>query len=115
MKTKEQLERAIAPLKEQLDRLRDAERRAESKKLVGRYFKYRNCYSCPEKESDYWWLYVKVTGADASFQFQTDRYGRVEIEPDHYFNYSGQYVEITAKEFNAAWGALLKRVAGLKP
>jgi len=26
-------------------------------KYIGTYWKFKNYYSCPEKESDYWWLY----------------------------------------------------------
>ena len=33
----------------------------ELKKYVGRFFKYpKNCYSCPEKKSDYWDDYYRI-------------------------------------------------------
>lgn len=117
MRTKEQLEAAIAPLQSELNRLRDAETLNESKALVGRCFKYRNCYSCPQTDADYWWLYLKVVKVGGywpiAFQFQTDKDGRIEIETrSHHTRLSG-YVEISAKEFNAAWRKVQKRVKAL--
>jgi hypothetical protein len=33
----------------------------ELKKYIGRFFKYpKNCYSCPEKKSDYWDDYYRI-------------------------------------------------------
>lgn len=29
---------------------------------IGFCFKYRNCYSCPQTEADYWWMYSKIVG-----------------------------------------------------
>lgn len=49
--------------------------------LVGKTFKYpKNCYSCPEKPSDYWPVYAQVVKAGKgtlleTIQFETDSRG----------------------------------------
>lgn len=101
----------------------EAKQRAdENVKLIGKCFKYRNSYSCPNGDANKWWLYVKVTkvtsrGEMNAFQFQTDIYGKLEIEADHRvpLSFSGGYMPITAGEFNKAWRAVQKRVAGFHP
>ncbi|MDB4892195.1 MAG: hypothetical protein JWL61_4050 [Gemmatimonadetes bacterium] len=84
-------------------------RRVELSAYAGRFFKYRNCYSCPEKESDYWWLYRAITGlADEGaylngWAFQRSVSGIVTIEPSQFgYEPDESYVEITADEFWAA-------------
>lgn len=120
MKTKDEILKAMEPLRAELYKVEDAERKAEHAKLIGRCFKYRNCYSCPKEESDYWWMYTKVTGMGdgywpKAFQFQTDKDGKIEIEYARHHANLGGYVEITAKEFNAAWRKLQRQIAGSKP
>lgn len=88
------------------------------KELVGRCFKLKNNYSCPEKKSDYWYKYTKITsiekddvyrscGGEAlsyyhGISFQTDKNGRIDINPmeESYVHSLGN--EITLKEFNRA-------------
>ena len=64
---------------QKLTAIADAKAHEENKKLIGTCWRYRNNYSCPEKPSDYWWMYTIVTGVDGSniiaFSFQTDMYG----------------------------------------
>lgn len=88
--------------------LRDAEdlkRQAEMSAMVGRFFKHRNSYSCPEKSSDYWWLYGayrRIGKRVFSVRFQTDRDGKFEIEQrEEIYPYSG-WQEITRKEYFTA-------------
>lgn len=33
-------------------------------KRIGSCYKYRNCYSCPKIDDDYWWVYYKIVGID---------------------------------------------------
>jgi hypothetical protein len=120
MKNREQLEAEMAPLQRALNKLRDAETRAQSQALVGKCFKYRNNYSCPSKPSDYWWLYIKVTGLSGTwpktFEFQVDKYSRIEIKTDTTrIRPDGGYVEISSKEFADAWKRLQRRIATTKP
>lgn len=118
-KTEEQLLAEMAPLQAELRKRRDEKALAEARALVGKCFKYRNCYSCPQEESDYWWLYSKVTGVGdysaRAFRFQTDKYGKTEVEWNVRQPSTGGYIEISAKEFNAAWREVQRRVARMKP
>ncbi len=98
-------------------RLRDEERRAENAALVGKTFKYRNNYSCPKKPSDYWYLYVKVTGMNRDgslklFTFETDKYRHIVIGVDrHMYGLDESYKPISAAEYRKALAALKARVA----
>jgi hypothetical protein len=63
----------------------DSERAAINKSHVGRFYRYRNCYSCPETDADYWWLYIAVTGVDEygnlqGWSVQTDKDGKLTLE-----------------------------------
>lgn len=55
-------------------------------RFEGTYWKVRNCYSCPSKESDYWMLYAKVLevlpdGVVKIAEAQIDCDGKVSIKP----------------------------------
>lgn len=82
-----------------------AETNASNAALVGRAFKYRNCYSCPESESDYWSLYQLVLSANDGclqvLRFERDKYGKAEATKDVTSGYTlGE--EITLDEFAKA-------------
>lgn len=100
----------------------------EFKKLEGRFFKKQNNYSCPEKKSDYWWLYTKVvsvkpqdvylsgSGVASHFSgwtFQTCKYKNVTIEKNAKGYVQNLGDEITEKEFNKAWNDMLLSLAKL--
>lgn len=116
---KERLRAEMAPLQAHFRRIEDAEARAKSVALLGKCFKYQNCYSCPKEPSDYWWLYVKVTGMGdywpVAFEFQTDRDGQLTVKEKKCFSRLEGYNEISATEFNAAWRKVQKRIAGKTP
>lgn len=57
MKTKRQLERTIQAARNELWKRQAVEQERFAKKLVGKCYRYRNSYSCPQTEADYWWLY----------------------------------------------------------
>ena len=94
-----------------LHEIEAAERDASNKKRVGEYYKFRNRYS----SDDSWWLYGKVISASGGvlymFQFQTDCYDKIDVEPrdSHYYNLDG-WVKISKSEFLSAWRAVLKRL-----
>lgn len=118
-KTKEQLHAEMVRARRAYDRVEAAERYAKNKPLVGQCFKVRNCYSSPQKPSDYWWLYVKLLRIDGyhfqAFSFQTDKHGRIEIRTSDYHAGTDGCISISAAEFNRAWSATKKRIAGMKP
>lgn len=92
----------------------ETEELPKMKANIGKCFRYRNNYSCPEKPSDYWWLYRKITGVKdgsyTSFQFQTDRDGMVRIEQKEWDNISESDKEITDAEFNHVWKETLAKI-----
>jgi hypothetical protein len=101
---------------------RAQEKRANelNKALIGKCFRYRNSYSCPEKPSDYFWFYVRVLSANGygvtCHTFQTDKNGRIEIEwSSHRSSYHGGlsdgYRPITRAQFDKAWRAVKKCIA----
>lgn len=103
---------------EKIGRIEDAARFEENKQLEGKAFKYRNNYSCPEKLSDYWWLYIKVTKVTRdhiwTHQFQIDKYGEitVNLHKSYYRHLFGadSRIEISRAEFDRAWKALQAKI-----
>lgn len=116
--SKQALERVIATARKELDDIEDQERALELAGMAGQCFKYRNCYSCPQSEADYWWLYqivTEVVGPSAKvLQFSIDKDGKVSIESDRYFSRSG-WQPITRAEFNRAWKATMRQIAKVAP
>jgi len=114
-------ERIVRQANERLGKIRDAERYEENKGCVGKTYRYRNNYSCPEKPSDYWWMYAKVQkitkkGHLVVFQFQTDKYGETTIKTNPYqYHMNDGYQEITKTRFEKAWRDLQKKIRSTKP
>lgn len=97
-------------------RLHDAENAA----VVGKHFKYRNCYSCPERPSDYWWLYLRVIEAKGGrlkcFAFEIDKYGKISVETKNsLYHVRDGYRPISAKEYRRAWDALMAKLKKAAP
>lgn len=118
MERKEELQKTIDTARAELHEIQAREAEERNRQLVGKCFIYRNCYSCPEGPQDYWWLYVRVIGvSDASLQvlqFQTDKYGKVEIEPAQLCGQLGSgHQEIPREEFDKAWEMTLKALQRL--
>jgi hypothetical protein len=118
MKRKDELLKIIKTARQELDEIETRERVQENKRLVGKYAKYRNCYSCP-KPDEYWWMYLAVTGITEDgtlrgWSFQTDINGKVEVETRPYITLSG-YEEISAKEFYAAYGEMMEKLSVFSP
>lgn len=119
MKNKEDLINERRRLSDEIHKIENKERRDENAKLVGKFFKYRNNYSCPEKNSDYWFLYSTFTKQDSvgylrELSFQTDKYGDGSFKVEKFSSGPlGGSVEISKKEFNAALKRFQKRVMDL--
>jgi hypothetical protein len=106
-----ELETIITKALTELRLIRGKAELAENRKLIGKCFKYRNRYSSGSS----WWLYLKVISADTSgvkvFQFETDEYGKVEIEITHARVHPDRGdIAITARQFNSAWKQTLARL-----
>jgi hypothetical protein len=118
-KTKEELQKIIAAgfeAREELRAIEDAEKTKANASLIGKCFKYRNSYSCPESDADYWWLYSKVVSVDGEWaqvlRFQTDRNGRVEFETcSTHVRHLDQ--QIRSMEFHSQFTAAVGRVTAM--
>lgn len=117
MEIKQELEAKIAELRQQLFAIVNAEKDAENAALVGRFFKTRDCYSCPESDADYWWRYHRVVSADDGcitvLMFYTDKDGDAHIKREGCFPPSCLGDEITAEEYELACTGLRNHVIGL--
>lgn len=102
-----QLQQRIAPLAQQIEKLRVEETRQSNLRLVGKCFRYRNSYGfqCPG-----WWLYLRVyglseCGTPLAFTFQHTATGRFETETAHvcFPSLEDRYESITPLECDEAW------------
>lgn len=121
--TKEQLQKQLNDIAEKENKEMVEKYYPEFKKFEGRYFKYKNNYSCPTKKSDYWFTYTKVVkvspddiydtrgnGVTSRFNgwyFEVDKFGHTSIS-----SIEGGYIhsldkEITETEFNKAWNKMV--------
>lgn len=117
--TKEQLQKQLNAIAKQEEKELIEKHYPEFKKLEGTFYKTRNNYSCPEKPSDYWFLYTKITeikpddvydtrgnGVACHFKgwsFQTCKYSNFSVEQEKrgYVHSLGK--QITEQEFIEAW------------
>ena len=109
---KAELYKQIRVLRAETLAIEAAERQAKNSALVGKCFKMLNSYSCPQTESDYWYVYTKVLDTDLNtFTFQDDRSAEfhIRIELGQYYADSDT-VEIHPAEFESEWVKLLERI-----
>jgi hypothetical protein len=114
--TVESLTEKARVIRDKIDRIESAERIELANKVVGKCFRYRNCYSCPQSDADYWWLYRRVTMVDSHgwlrvFDFQKDKDGKIWIEPESRAMSPQSLGEpITLKQFQHAWKTLANTI-----
>jgi hypothetical protein len=111
-KSKEELYEIINAAKEELAVIETNEYLETNKSLVGKCYKCKDCYSCPQNENDFWWDYMKVTGTNNEgdmevFVFYKDAQERINITPNETYSNLAHYTEITPEEFDSAWINLL--------
>lgn len=114
---RETLERQRAKIQAELNAIEQRENAKIAKTKIGKCFKYRNSYSCPEGPEDYWWLYFYIThvedGYAMAIRFQVDKHGRIIIERDGLFPMSlnfTEYREIPLSELRDAWRMMLRDI-----
>ena len=92
------------------------------KQYVGQCFRYRNSYSSPSQESDYWWMYYKIISVDdyACFymlMFQIDNSGNIEINTERHNHtmvlQNINYRPIKKEEWNFASKEFLNKITEL--
>lgn len=89
------------------------------KEYENKFFKTRTNYSCPEKPSDYWFIYQRVNKiTSVSYceitSFSIDKNGVILIEKDKYYFISMLHQEITEKEFYNKFDKLIDKIKSIK-
>lgn len=119
MTRKQELQAVINQARSELNEIEEAELAESMATLLGKFFKYRNSYSCPEDEADYWWLYqtyVDLHGTVMCVEFQTDKFGKFEVERKEAFHMPyGKMLPIKAGEFYTAWEKAVSDATALMP
>lgn len=106
---KEELKNQINSAREKLRVIEEREAQELSAPLYRKCFKYKNCYSSPEKPSDYWYLYLKVIAVEGSAltvcEFECDKYGELRYKSKRHMDVASilRYTEISEAEFQTAF------------
>lgn len=106
MKTKQELQQQLNIIRDQLYEIEMEERAIQANALLGKCFRYKNSYSCPQKESDYWYEYFRadrvVDGNIQGLQFSQDSVGTFRlIEKETKPYHIAGWEKITKAEFNS--------------
>lgn len=110
----EQLRHTIQRAHERLREIEDAEREDRNATLVGKYFRFRNSYSCPDTADDYWWLYLHITGISENgwleyWSFEQDSLGKTIIYSNQSMSrVTSDYQKISASHFWSRWCDILE-------
>jgi hypothetical protein len=118
MTREEELSKIIIEAKEELYKFEDKRKLEKNSLLINKYYKYRNCHSCPKSDDDKWWLYQKTLKLDEnkdliSLFFETDEYGEIKIHEGSGHVWEG-WQEISLEEFFKAWSDLLIRINSIE-
>ena len=96
----------LKKLYEERTKIQDEIENEDCKALVGKTFIYKNnSYSCPEKKSDYWNVYLKVVdvfdGGIICFTCEKDSDGNIQIQTEKRYGKNSLigYVPCKEKEF----------------
>lgn len=116
------LQQRIRKLQDELQKVDDRRVAKKNKKVLGKFFRVRNSYSCPQSEADYWYEYVMPIRQASSMlyglKFSTDSHGEITICPDTHIShiFTKAEGEISKEQFNLAWCDCLVAIgkAGLK-
>jgi|SRR6185503_289089 len=111
MNKKEELQQTIVTARYELHEIECQERLVQAKPLIGKCYKYHNCYSCPKDASDWWWLYVRVIGVNELGwprlqTFQIDKNGDVSLQVNQERCSMSSYIEIEQDEYDSAWAKI---------
>lgn len=118
MENLETLQKQAREIGEKISDIESTATRKANQAKVGKFFRTRNSYSCPEKPSDYWWLYAEVTRMDEYgmlyvTEFQTDKNGDINIRFDQCHHHMQHWVSSSRAEFHMAWARMLAVVKGI--
>lgn len=117
MTREQELQTAIESLRLELWNLQNEHFERRMEEHLGKYFKYRNSYSAPCSDKDYWWIYGKLIRTMNKncimLTFQIDCNGQIIIEAEDSTSCpepNSGWEEISLKEWNEAVQTLLKRI-----
>jgi hypothetical protein len=84
-------------------------------KYEGKFYKYRNSFSLPKTEKDYWFMYVSVGKVENPYQFkgktfQIDSDGIITFDAKNHVRPQFCQTEITEAEYEAALKKLTDRI-----
>jgi hypothetical protein len=82
------------------------------KEFIGKCYKYRNCYSCPQEEKDYWWLYIYVKEIKDGYltcqTFQKDSDGKIMIDLNsEMHSIDNNYILCSKEEFDSSFERIM--------
>lgn len=82
-------------------------------------WKFKNSYSCPQEDSDYWWLYRRIdkilkTGEVFFTEFQIDKNGHLSVKSDTSdWVFEKSYMTKWERVGKAEWNKAVKKVSKL--
>lgn len=128
MTKKEQLEKELQEIikQEEEQLLKEAYPKFRDKYL-NKYFKFKNSYSRPEDENDYWWVYIyinklteenlnimfysnKFSSTYEGISFQKDSNGQIQIDTQHSGYCREQLIEISKEEYFDEWNNIILEI-----
>ena len=116
MKSKlKQLYKDFKIIQDEIHILENKEFINENKQKIGQCFKFKNSYSCPETETDYWWIYKRVLSLDKfsnhfiSFSFEIDKHGDCSTNKRTFDMLSG-WTKCPEAEYLEAWQKFKQRI-----
>lgn len=114
MNREQELVDIISTARTELHSITDKRHVEELQQYVGKYYKYKNCYSCPESEKDYWYVYRYVKRISeyslVIFEFEKDKHGKITIEPSALHSEMSGWAPCTPLEFANAWKVITDEI-----
>jgi len=110
--TNAQLERVGRICWDEIQKREELKKEKVLKEFIGKYYKYKNSYSCPESATDYWWLYVRVKEIKdyhlVCQTFQKDKYGKIMIDLNYEMHsIDNNYILCSKEEFDSLFETIM--------
>ena len=114
-RTRKQLELIVISARSELDDLDWKETAKINADLLGKCYKFKDCYSCPEKESDYWYVYkqyLRLEGREIlALCFYVDKYDKISLSLMREHGDLSGWTEIGLQEFWDEWLNLKTKIS----
>jgi len=111
-----QLEKIYKICWDEIHKREELKKEKALKEFVGKCYKYKNCYSCPQEEKDYWWLYIYVKEIKDGYltcqTFQKDSDGKITINlNDTISNVSDRHILCGKAIFNLEFEKIMVEIS----